>query len=195
MRWPPFAAKASTSPVLSNSSLPYPAEPPIPIRSFGGAARRGDWHGGSPVGSELAELERKQLLVEVISPLPRCYWDEERIASMLANLLDNALDHTRAGATIVLRLEERADEMVIQVEDSGAGIAAAELPHLFERFYRGRGRARKEGHAGLGLALVQEIVQRHGGGITVDSRLGEGTTFVIRLPVVVEQPSEAAVSA
>ncbi|MBS1250998.1 MAG: Sensor histidine kinase ResE [Anaerolineales bacterium] len=74
--------------------------------------------------------------------------------------------------------------LLIAVTDTGAGIRPEDLPHIFDRFYRGdKARNQEEGESGLGLAIAKSLVQMHGGTITVDSSLGEGTTFAIRLPV------------
>lgn len=114
--------------------------------------------------------------------LPVCLWEEERVASALANLIGNALEHS--GAQTIHVLARRAGSSVLfQIDDSGGGIAPDDLPHIFDRFYRGRGR-RVDGHAGLGLALVREVVERHGGSVEVESRLGEDTRFTLTLPII-----------
>jgi signal transduction histidine kinase len=82
--------------------------------------------------------------------------------------------------------------MIFEVEDSGGGISAKDLPHIFNRFYRGCGR-RVDGHAGLGLALVREVVERHSGSVEVQSRIGEGTTVTVTLPI--KAPNAAQVEA
>lgn len=111
-------------------------------------------------------------------PLDRDQWKQ-----VLLNLLDNALKYTQAGdeVTVTIRQTDRVAE--IAVADTGEGIAAEDLPNVFERFYRAdKSRSRSTGGAGIGLAIVKRYVQAHGGTITVESRLGEGTTFVVRLP-------------
>ena len=90
------------------------------------------------------------------------------------------------------RVSRLGEAIVFAVEDSGHGIALADLPHIFDRFYRGQGR-RVDGHAGLGLALVREIVERHGGVVHVESWLGEGTCFSLTLPI--EASTSASVEA
>jgi signal transduction histidine kinase len=91
---------------------------------------------------------------------------------------------------------EQAGWAELRVEDTGVGISAEHLPHLFERFYRvDAARARTDGGAGLGLAIAQWISQAHGGQITVDSELGKGSTFRVRIPLaqVVSAPSSSSV--
>lgn len=106
--------------------------------------------------------------------------DQARMEVVLSNLLDNALKFTTAGGRVVLRgaAAEAENEYIIQVEDNGSGIPAEELPHIFERFYRGQ--ASWDG-SGLGLAIVQSIVQAHGGQVQVESRPGGGSLFTIKL--------------
>ncbi|GAC1324862.1 MAG: hypothetical protein NVS2B16_17810 [Chloroflexota bacterium] len=129
-----------------------------------------------------AAEEGKTLSSEVRGVASGCYWDTQRITSALTNLVSNALDHTSSGATIVAQADVGESNVVIQVRDSGRGIAPGDLPHIFDRFYRGRGSSRIHGHAGLGLAMVREIVRRHGGAITVESHLGQGSCFTLSLP-------------
>jgi two-component system phosphate regulon sensor histidine kinase PhoR len=98
----------------------------------------------------------------------------------VVNLLDNAIKYSESGSTILVKGEEG---VTITVADQGNGIPEEHLPRLFERFYRvDKARSRQEGGTGLGLAIVKHIVQSHKGRIEVESRLNEGTTFMIRLP-------------
>jgi two-component system sensor histidine kinase BaeS len=100
-------------------------------------------------------------------------------------LLSNAIRHAPAGGHIAVRAWAEGQRACLAVSDDGPGIAPEELPHLFERFYRtDRARARADGGTGLGLAIARQIVEAHGGEIAVDSRLGEGTTFTVRLPAL-----------
>lgn len=103
---------------------------------------------------------------------------------VLANLLDNALRHTPRGETVRLRAFRDRHEGVVEVIDSGPGIAPEHHPRLFERFYRVEtGRPRERGGAGLGLAIVKTLVTAHGGAVAVRSEVGRGSTFVVRLPL------------
>ena len=110
--------------------------------------------------------------------------DELRIRQAVANLLANARAHTPPGTSIAVTLATAGDDRTVEVSDSGPGIAADDLPHLFERFYRvDASRARRSGGSGLGLAIVQAIAEAHGGSVSVSSVEGEGATFTIVLPI------------
>jgi signal transduction histidine kinase len=96
-------------------------------------------------------------------------------------LIDNAVKYTGAGGRVDVRLTAGGD---LSVRDTGVGISVTDLPHVFDRFWRAdRVRSRGMGGAGLGLAIARWTVERHGGSIAVESRLGGGTTFTVRLPV------------
>jgi signal transduction histidine kinase len=108
--------------------------------------------------------------------------DAPLLGLALANLLDNAIRYNRPGGRVHIQLVGAADYAHIRVTDTGIGIAAAEQSRIFERFYRvDQSRARHRGGAGLGLALVAHIVQRHGGTVEVASTPGEGSTFTLTL--------------
>ena len=101
---------------------------------------------------------------------------------VVLNLVSNALKFTFDGE-IAVRIRWRDDHVTLTSRDTGTGIAARELPHLFERFHRVRGaRSRTQEGTGIGLALVQELVRLHGGTITVESTVGRGTTFIVSIP-------------
>jgi signal transduction histidine kinase len=110
-------------------------------------------------------------------------FDRERIVQLMTNLIGNAIKFTPPGGAISVRLEERPSDVLIEVTDTGAGIPADELPHIFERFYRGTntGEARASG-SGLGLAIVRSIVEMHDGRIELASEVGKGTQVRIILP-------------
>ena len=124
------------------------------------------------------------LKFEVEGSLPNVMADEQRITQVLFNLLSNALRHTSAGGTITTGAELRQERVLVSVRDTGTGIAAEDLPHVFERFYRAdRSRARSTGGSGLGLTIAKQIIEAHGGQIWAQSWLGAGSTFAFSLPL------------
>lgn len=123
------------------------------------------------------------LLPQAPWPLPAVNGDQDLLWLAFFNLLDNALKFTRPGDTIEIRAFEDGRSVVIEVADTGCGIAEADLPYLFEELYRGSNAQGCEG-SGLGLALVQTIVKRHGGSVKVRSRPDRGTVFTVSLPIV-----------
>ncbi len=160
---------------------------------------------------KLAELERRplertpvdvgQLLAEAVElaretpdravtltlpqapwPLPSVPGDRDLLFLACYNLLDNACKFTRPGDAIEVRAFEDGRWIVVEVADTGPGIPADDLPHVFEELYRGENARGVEG-SGLGLALVRAVARHHGGSVTVRSREGEGTAFTLRLPL------------
>ena len=130
-----------------------------------------------------AEEKGLQLRVEAPANLPAIFVDGERMTQVLNNLVSNALRYTNSGE-IVLSGTAVSDEIELRITDSGVGIAADELPHIFNRFYRAdQSRHRTvDSTSGLGLAIAKAIVEAHEGKITAVSTPGEGTTFIISLP-------------
>ena len=109
-------------------------------------------------------------------------WDGGRLSRVLNNLLSNAVKYSPGGGEIVVRVSSDSGWAIVMVEDHGLGIPAADLPHVFEPFHRGGNAVRSIGGAGIGLASVRQIVEAHGGSVEVSSRVGEGSTFIVRLP-------------
>lgn len=110
--------------------------------------------------------------------------DELSLSEAFVNILGNAIKYSHDGGGIALRVEEDGDGIMISIKDNGIGIPAEDLPHIFEGFYRGRdARTAATGH-GIGLAVSRQIVEAHDGTISVESELGRGSTFVVRLPAI-----------
>jgi hypothetical protein len=109
--------------------------------------------------------------------------DPQRIGQVVANLVANAVKFTGRGGSVVVDVAAIPAGARIDVVDTGVGIDAAELPHIFERFYRGsRANEARGSGSGLGLAIARSIVEMHGGGIVVESRVGSGSRFSVTLP-------------
>ena len=134
----------------------------------------------------LSQTRQLELSLQVSPDLPKVNLDRMRMSQALGNILSNAIHCTEAGGHIVLRAGVECDEaLAVWISDDGIGIHAAELPHVFNRFYRtGQSRIRGMGGTGLGLAITQAIVEAHGGTIAVTSDgLGQGVTVTLRLPL------------
>lgn len=109
--------------------------------------------------------------------------DRALIQQAMYNLVENAIKYTAVGGQVKIRLENRDSTVLVEVHDTGIGIAPLDLPHLFEKFYRsGRREAYQQRGTGLGLAIVKSIAERHGGRVWVDSQLGKGSVFSLELP-------------
>jgi signal transduction histidine kinase len=145
-----------------------------------------------PVTTDISDLVRRsveaerlisetQRWVTDIAPDLRAEVDPVRFAEVVGNLLDNAVKFTPAGGTVMVRLTGDTAEVRLQVADQGIGITPDRVDRIFERFYRAHD-DRGLGGLGLGLYITRQIVQRHGGEITVESEPGRGSTFVVRLP-------------
>lgn len=113
----------------------------------------------------------------------QCLCDAQKLYQVFLNLLDNAIKYSDPGARVDVSIEEDENSLTAKIEDNGVGIPEEDLPQLFERFYRvNKDRSRATGGSGLGLAIAKEIVAMHGGRISVESQVGVGSTFRIRLP-------------
>jgi signal transduction histidine kinase len=137
------------------------------------------------VASFQSQVHAKQvrLGIEVAAALPVVCADAQRLEQVLANLLSNALRHTPEGGSIEVKAWGEGQDVLFAVTDSGPGIASEDLPFVFDRFYRGdRSRSRTDGGAGLGLAITRQIVEAHGGQISVLSPPRQGASFTVRLP-------------
>jgi signal transduction histidine kinase len=138
------------------------------------------------------------LTSDLSTSLPSLNLDAQRIEQALRNLISNALRYTPAGGTVTVKLVKNGNAARVEVSDTGPGIPADALPHVFERFWRGdKSRSRAQGGAGLGLAIAKQWVEGHGGRIGVESKTGvaapqengneptrpSGTTFWFTLPL------------
>ncbi|NJL16147.1 MAG: hypothetical protein HC938_02050 [Nitrospira sp.] len=122
-------------------------------------------------------------------PVPAVLGDAQWLKQALINLLDNALQYTPASGSVTIRLQTVNQEVSVAVEDTGHGIEPEHIPHLFERFYRTDwARAKDTAGTGLGLPIVKEIMEAHGGGISVTSEVNIGSVFTLRLPTL-RQPT------
>lgn len=134
----------------------------------------------------LLQLLMRRRVTVLAHPVAAPVWalaDAVRLEQVLRNLIANAVRHTPPGGVVLLAAEGHAEGATVAVRDTGEGMAAADLQRVFERFYRSdSARTREPGGAGLGLALVKELVEAMGGSVTVMSAPGEGSTFTVRLP-------------
>jgi two-component system heavy metal sensor histidine kinase CusS len=115
--------------------------------------------------------------------------DRVQLERMVSNLLSNAVKYTPPGGFIVARVRSAQDSVIFEVEDSGVGISADHLPHIFDRFYRVPGTSKDKQGLGLGLSFVAWIAKAHDGSIDVSSKPGDGTRFTVSLPASVATPT------
>jgi PAS domain S-box-containing protein len=138
----------------------------------------------------LAEAKGIRLTSSVPEGSPSVLADRDRLLQIFSNLLGNALKFTPKGGQIALRVEPAGDLMLFSVSDTGPGIPAESLPHVFDPFWQAQ-ESRKEG-AGLGLAIVRGLVEAHDGRVWVESKPGVGSTFFFTLPIVAQTGEHAA---
>jgi len=130
--------------------------------------------------------EEKDLVMDLHIPehLPQVYGDPIRLRQMIGNLLSNAIKYTPVGGTVRLGVQSENDQIILRVQDTGAGIPPADQPYLFDKFFRASNIPQDVPGTGLGLSIVKSIVDNHEGRIWVDSHLGEGTLFTVVLPAL-----------
>ncbi|WP_257042269.1 sensor histidine kinase [Streptomyces sp. TLI_55] len=139
-----------------------------------GQVARAHQAGAGSAGVELRVRAGKGLVLSA---------DPMRLRQAVGNLVSNAVRHTPAGGTVTLSADQEGDDVVIRVEDTGAGISAEDLPKVFDRFWRAdKSRSRQSGGSGLGLSIVRKLAEAHGGGAQVSSVVGQGSVFSLRLP-------------
>jgi signal transduction histidine kinase len=141
--------------------------------------------------NEQAASRRSIQFEQSVGPLPAVRCDRERVAQVLSNLVDNAIQFVTGGGTIRLSAHVRSGAVQIAVTDTGPGIAAEQIAHLFDRYWKGKASGR---HGfGLGLYIAKGIVDAHGGRMWVESEVGRGTTFYFTIPI--SDPREQDVAA
>ena len=128
---------------------------------------------------------RKDIAIEasITEPIEKINGNEVTLVEALVNIIGNAVKYTQMGGHISITARAEADKVFIEIKDDGIGIAAEDIPHLFDDFYVGKTKPEGERRSGVGLAITKRIIDAHDGSITVDSELGKGSTFVIQLPV------------
>jgi signal transduction histidine kinase len=134
---------------------------------------------------EIFEFVAQEKSIAVTNSIPSgliVHADKNRLRQVLINLLDNAIKYTPEGGSVVTSAEERNGEICITVRDTGAGIPAEEVPRIWGRLYRGD-KSRAQRGLGLGLSLVKAITLAHHGTVDVESTVGQGSSFSIRLPL------------
>lgn len=132
-----------------------------------------------------------EIRTAIAQELPAGFGDEDKIEQVIHNLLENAIRYSPPSSGVLITANYQNSYIIVEVTDSGAGIPEAELPRIWERFYRlDKARSRDQGGTGLGLAIVKEIIRKHGGKIAVESEAGQGTTFSFTLPVSQDQQED-----
>ncbi|MGZ4108566.1 MAG: sensor histidine kinase [Actinomycetota bacterium] len=132
---------------------------------------------------ETAERRGVHLAVEIVEPIPTVRGSARDVSLLVRNLVDNAIRYTKPGGRVHVEIRTEDDDVVFVVSDTGIGIPTRDLDRVFERFYRvDRARSRETGGTGLGLSIVRHVIENHGGTIRVESELGRGTRFEVRLP-------------
>ena len=125
-----------------------------------------------------------EVVVDATPNLPYALVDPDRLEQALRNLLHNGIRHTPPGGIVAVTLREKESAIILQVKDTGEGIAPADLPHIWQRFYRGESSRFSMGSGtGLGLALVKEWIEAMGGSVAVESTVNQGSCFTLRLPL------------
>jgi signal transduction histidine kinase len=130
----------------------------------------------------LADEEQIHLETDIDRELSPVQGDRNRLKQVLLNLLTNAIKYNDPGGKVIVGLHKQEDDVVLRVSDSGRGIPPESLPHIFQRFYRVPAHERQEVGSGLGLAIAKRIVESHQGKIEIESTVGTGSTFTVRLP-------------
>jgi two-component system phosphate regulon sensor histidine kinase PhoR len=143
-----------------------------------------------------AQEKELKLAVQQADSVPDVAGDRRRLAEVLQNLLDNAVQYTLSRGTITVSAKVRESDVIFTVSDTGIGIPKTDQSRIFERFYRvDAARSREAGGTGLGLAIAKHIVEAHGGRIWVESELGQGSQFHFSVPIFDQERVAVRVSA
>ena len=135
-----------------------------------------------------AEDRKIDFQVEIAPSTDYCYADPYRLKQIVLNLVNNGLRYTQENGKVELKVESDEENFIITVTDNGMGISKEDLPYIFQRFYRAeKSRERSSGGSGLGLAITKGFIEAHGGTISVESTLGEGSSFKVTLPLYREE--------
>ena len=127
----------------------------------------------------------KDMVIEMDLPSTMISADEKLLSQVWTNLLTNSIKYSDSGSSIIIRIKKIGRMVEVIIKDTGMGIAAEELPHIFERFYKvDKMRNRSENGSGIGLSITRKTVELHGGTIAVQSEPGKGSTFFVRLPLM-----------
>ena len=147
---------------------------------------------GSSISKAIENVEqhavRKDVNIEVEEPKESVFGDEGTLTEALTNIIGNAVKYSYEGGTVTVSTRRSNDHVRIDVSDSGVGILPGDQAHVFDDFYRAPAVVDQEGGAGLGLAISRRIIEAHLGSVSVESEIGEGTTFTILLPALVVEP-------
>ena len=138
-----------------------------------------------------AEEKRQKLELKLAPHLPPNRGNPLRLRQAISNLVGNAIKYTPEGESVSVETHQEADQIVMQVCDSGVGIPLADQPYIFDKFYRAEAVAASHQGTGLGLAIVKSVVEHHQGRIWVESELGKGSTFTVVFPIISPSPQDA----
>ena len=129
---------------------------------------------------------RKDIAIEtsIEESLPPINGNEVTLVEALVNIIGNAVKYTQMGGHISIAAKEEKNKILIEIKDNGVGIAAEDIPHLFDDFYVGKTKPEGERRSGVGLAITKRIIEAHDGSTTVESELGKGSTFTVHLPIL-----------
>jgi signal transduction histidine kinase len=144
------------------------------------------------IASRRRALAEKHIQVEINCASGEILADRDRLARALSNLIDNAIHYNKTGGLIRISCRHERNSFIFDIQDTGSGIPQSDLVRVFERFYRvEKSRTRDSGGTGLGLAIAKHAVESQGGTISVESKLGTGSTFTISLPATLSDPSRS----